>query len=131
VHAIDQRTAPERIRREPFAPIPSANLFTDVAFGDLEGEQALRTDRRLDFLIIDERWRAAEIAVLRDTLGIEDGHCLAALALHGAFRRVPPSSFVGQLAKRLRQVELDDRAGCRVDAKRGRRAAKGTNEKLP
>src|SRR5262245_2074680 len=84
VHAIDEGASLERTRREPLARVPAANLLAYLGFRDLEGQQALRSDGRLDFLVVDERRRAAELAVLADALGIEDRDSLAALTLDRA-----------------------------------------------
>ena len=127
---IDQRATLERARREPLARVPAANLLAHLRFGNLERQETLRPDWRLDLLVVDQCRRAAEVAVLPDALGIEDGDRLAALALHRAPLGEPPAGFVGQLAKGLGQIVLDQRAGGGINGKRRRRSAERADEEL-
>jgi hypothetical protein len=69
---------------------------------DLEGQQAERPDGRADLLVVHERRRAAELAVLAHPLGFEHHHSPAALALHAAARGLPAALAVRQIAERGR-----------------------------
>jgi hypothetical protein len=130
VDAIDQRASLEGVRRQPLAGVPLANLLADLFLADLERQQALRPDRCLDLLVVDECGRTAELAVLADAFRIEHRNGLAALALDGPLLRHPAAVFVRQLAQRFREVELLDSARRRVDAERRRGPAERAHEKL-
>ena len=97
--------------REPLALVPAPDLLAHRGLGDPERQQALRPDRRLDLLVVDERRRAAELAALPDALGIEDRDRLAALALDGALLGLPAAQLVGHLAQRAHEIELLDLPG--------------------
>ena len=90
-----------------------ADLLADGRFRDLERQQALRPDGRLDLVVGDQRRRSAEVAALRDALRIEHRDRLAALALHAAALGLPAAVGVGDLAERANEIELLDRAGLR------------------
>src|SRR5690606_13540059 len=81
----------------------------------VEGQQALRTDRRLDLVVAHERRRAAELAVLPDRRRVVDHHRLAAAALHAARRRLPAAQVVGQLTQRRDEIDLLDGAGAGIE----------------
>ena len=130
VHAVDERAALQLAGREPLARVPPPDLLADARVRHDERQQALRPDGRLDFLIVDERRRAAEVAVLADALGVEDRDGLAALALDGALLGLPAAVLVGNLAQRLGEIELFDHAGRGVDGERRRRAAERADEQL-
>ena len=106
MHAIDQRLPFQPVGRQPFARVPAANLLADVTFGDLERQEALRAYRRLDLLIVDERRRSAEVAVLPDTRRIEHGDRLATLALHRPLLGQPAAFGFRCLAKCLGEIVL-------------------------
>ena len=129
VHAIDERPPPERVRRQPLRAVPPADLLAHLDVGDLERQQALRPDRRLDLIVGHQRRRAAEVAVLPDALGIEDRHCLAALTLHRPLLHHPAAVFIRDVAKRRREIELPDLTG-RVDGERGDGPAESTDQRL-
>src|SRR6185436_10570694 len=95
-----------------------------------ELQQALGPDRRLDFRVVDERRRSAEVAVLADPLRIEHADRLAALALNGPLLDLPAARRIGQLAQRLGQVVLDDRPRRRIDGEGRRRTAERADEEL-
>src|SRR5262249_59557522 len=105
---IDERSHLQRARGQPLALVPAVDLIADVVLSDLERQQALRTDRCLDFLVIDELWRAAELAALPDAVGIEHRDGLAALTLYRPLLGLPPALFVGNLAQRLDEIEFLD-----------------------
>jgi hypothetical protein len=54
-HAIDESALFQLSRRQPLAPVPLADTLANLRLGDLEGEDALGPDRRLDLLVVDER----------------------------------------------------------------------------
>src|SRR5689334_11295027 len=64
--AVDQRAAFQLSRCQPLARVPTADLLADLTLADLERQQALRPNRGLDFLIVNQRWRSTELAVLSD-----------------------------------------------------------------
>src|SRR4051812_33026935 len=70
-NAIDECPALQLPWGQPLARVPSPNLLPDLTLADLEREQTLRADRRLDLGVIDQRRGSAESAVLADPLGIE------------------------------------------------------------
>src|SRR4030095_6457403 len=130
VNAIDQRPRAQLVWREPLARVPLPDLFADVGLGDRERQQTLRADGRFDFFVVDEGRRSAELAVLPDAFGIENGDGLAALALNGSLLRPPAAVLVLKSAECLGEIELLDRAGRGVDGERRRRAAERADEKL-
>src|SRR5262245_39675575 len=127
---IDERAGLQLSRRKPLAGIPLPNLLANLALGDLERQETLRTDRRLDFLVINQRRRSAELAVLTDPFRIEHRDSLAALTLDGSFLGQPTTSFISKIAQRLREIVLDQRAGFLVQRERGGRAAERADQKL-
>ena len=78
--------------------------------GDLEWQQALRADGRLDLLVVHQRRRPAEFAVLADPRRVVDHHRLAALALHAAPLGLPAPLLGREVAQRRDQVDLPDLA---------------------
>ena len=67
----------EAVGGEPAGGIPAANVVARLVFGQLHGQEALRTEGGLDFLVGNQGGGAAEIAALADVGGIEDGDGLA------------------------------------------------------
>src|SRR5262245_14903600 len=127
---IDERAALQLSRRQPLARIPPPNLLANLALGDLERQETLRADRCLDFLVVDERRRSAELTVLTDPLGIEDRDSLAALTLDGSFLGQPPTCFIRKIAQRLGEIVFDQRSGFLVQREWRGRAAKRADQKL-
>ena len=126
---VDQRAGLQTSRRQPLALVPAADLLADGGLGDLERQQALRPDRRLDLLVVDELRRSAELAALPDALRIEDRDRLAAPALHRAPLGLPAAQIVRHLAQRAHQVQLQDLSG-RADVVGGLGAAERAHELL-
>ena len=131
MNRIDERPAFQLARREPLARVPAADALANLTLRDLEREQALGPDRSLDFLVVDERGRSAEAAVLADAPGLEHAHGLAAAALHGARAWPPLPQTFGHLAQRPHQVDLLDCTGRRVRLVRRLGAAERAHEALP
>ena len=102
-------------RRKPAALPPPPNIVAHATGVYSKRQDALRTDRRSDLLVVDESRRAAELAVLPDSRWIEHHHGAARLALDAATLRLPAAVFLGQVAKRLHQIELDDLALLAID----------------
>ena len=100
-------------RREPSASPPAADVVANPARVDSKRQHALRADRRPDLLVVHERRRAAELAVLADPRRIEHHDRTTGLALDAAPLGLPAALLVGQLAQRLDQIELDDLARAR------------------
>ena len=93
-------------------------------------QDALRTDGRSDLLVVHERGRAAELAVLSDARRIEHHHGAARLALDAATLRLPAAFLLGQLAQRLHQIELDDLPLLAIDLVRRLGSAERAHELL-
>src|SRR5687767_11482430 len=130
VDTINEGAALEVVRRQPLRAEPAADLFADFALIDLERQHALRPDRSADLRVVDERWRAAEIAVLADACRIEHRDRLTALALDGAFHFEPAAVGVGDRTQRRHQVVLDQRAAV-VNREWSGGAAERAHQQLP
>ena len=113
-----------------FDPNHRADLFAHLPLVHLERQHALRADRRADLRVVEQRRRAAEVAVLADPRRVEDRHRLAALALDGALLIEPAAIGVGNLAQRRYEIVLDERAAV-VDRERSCGAAERADQQLP
>ena len=131
VHGVDERC---------FAPAVLARAICCATSGEcrrgraclsiLKGSTPVRPDRRLDLVVVHERRRAAELAILADALGVEHHHRLAALALHAASRGLPSALVIGQFAQRRHQIELNHLAGLSIELVRRFRSAEGADQLL-
>ena len=55
VNGVHERTPCQRVRREPLARVPPANLVANLRLRDLERQDALRCDRILRLGVVHER----------------------------------------------------------------------------
>src|SRR5688572_15104251 len=127
---VDRRRPRQRSWCQPLLPPPVTDVFADARAVDAERQHAVRADGRLDLRVLDERWRAAELAGLSHPCEIEDHHRPARLALHAPPRYLPPALVLGQRPQGCDEIELDDLPGVTVDAIRRFGAAERTAQLL-
>ena len=129
VDAVDERAPLQVVRRQPLRPEPSPDLLAHFPLVHLEGKHSLGADRRADFRVVEQRRRAAEVAVLADPRRVEHRHRFAALALDRALLIQPAAIGVGNLPQRGDQIVLDQRAAV-VDGERSCGAAERAHQQL-
>src|SRR4029453_7488262 len=111
VHApggFRQRFALQRGGRKPQLAVPRADRVARGALRQLERQHAFRSERGFRFLVGHELRRAAEFAVLRLTLRIDDGDRVAAPALDLALLRLPAAGVVADTSQCGDEIVLDD-----------------------
>ena len=130
VDGIGEGATLERVRRKPTIAIPTAHRVAHVCLRQFEFEQAFWPNRRLDFVVGDERRRPAELATLGDARRVEHGDRLTTLAFHGSLFRLPAAPVLAHRVQRGGEIVL---LRIRAFARQRRRedgAAKRTNQRL-
>src|SRR5262245_26467318 len=130
---IGERPALERVRSEPAAAIPSADVLTDLGFAEFHRQHTLWTKRLLDLLVRHQRARTTKVTSLPDSRFIEYRNRLTALAADRGFLRLPSAPavrdvpqggdqivFLDCFASRCGQLDLRGRGG----------TAEGADERL-
>src|SRR5262249_29614173 len=107
-YRVGERSLPQVVRCQPLASVPGANEIPRLRFLDRKRQQRLRAERLLDLLVGHQLRRAAELAALTDTFGIEDRNRLTALTLDRDLVGLPAAARVRDVAERRDQVVLDD-----------------------
>ena len=120
------------VRRQPLPAVPGANQIACLRLRDLQRQQRLRPERLLDLFVRNERGRSAELAAFADLLWIEDRNRLAALTPDRHLVGLPATRRVGNAAKGLRQIVLDDHGvgADRLQLRRRLRPAERADERL-